>query len=297
MLKLTSRIAIQSCSPLHDRERRALNGRMRGLKRLRSPTWWLVGCVFTSSSTGPVTGAPGPAESRWRKQKFGSPLPTSLESCWATTTRPNGCQCSPLQPSGQKNDKMAVCPKKYLRVWAVIKTTKLADSLHFVALSSLVDGGFARCWPPGASSSRATSEQLPEVKPFCLQNKTTTRRASGNNQVAQIIFCFGSYQPDILYFMLAHLTGLHLKPRWKSPTKTQPVTSQKPLGFLNHEKICQINTSDSFYPPAEPLAPKCHCCVCSCRYISANFYQSIKFYSYSTFQTIQNAKQSALQVI
>lgn len=46
------------------------------------------GIGFTSSSTGPVTGASGPAESQWRKQKFVSPLPTSLESWWATKSRP-----------------------------------------------------------------------------------------------------------------------------------------------------------------------------------------------------------------
>lgn len=106
MLKLTRRIAIRGSHTLHDREKTTTDqskvakfgDRLFHIHPLPSG---LVCFVFTSSSTGPVPGAPGPAESRWRKQKFGSPLPTSLESCWATTTRPDGCPYGPLALSSQ----------------------------------------------------------------------------------------------------------------------------------------------------------------------------------------------------
>lgn len=71
---------------------------------------------FTYSSTGPVTGAPGPAESSpGGKQKFGGPLPTSLESPAGPRRRgPDGrvCVSPPVtkRGGGDDNDNNKIYP-------------------------------------------------------------------------------------------------------------------------------------------------------------------------------------------
>lgn len=111
---------------------------------------------FTLSSTGPVTGAPGPADGRWRKQKFGSPLPTSPESCWATTTRPRELSglCRRVPPVAGMTERGYV--RHTPRVFEGVKSRKLIPRFHSAALRSLVDGSFAGCRPTNASGWRVS---------------------------------------------------------------------------------------------------------------------------------------------
>lgn len=98
-------------------------------------------------------------------------LPTSLESCWATTTRPGKLA---VYPCGGGDDWAGICPTHCPRVFETGSRQKLIHSCHFVALQTPVDGSFAGCWATDESSLRLASRTNRKSAALLEKHKSTT---------------------------------------------------------------------------------------------------------------------------
>lgn len=190
----------------------------------------------TSSSTGPVTGATGPAESRRRSrslavrsQLHSSPARPRRRGPMAVSSACSSFQTEKWRDTTLSNKESACLSDDQRRI--------LADSSHFVPLYCLDDGSSARWYPKLRQVE--VSWRNGHRKSWYSSTKTKPWRFA-HTTVALLQFILKGIHP-VLCSSFAYLTGLNLVERVQHQHKLwcQICTCQS-IDFMIHFQLLHI---------------------------------------------------------